>query len=61
MAKMINNKKWLEIIPPDMEMPFDYESGMYLICAPYIKRLSEVDDFRSYAIHIHYNRQSWEK
>jgi hypothetical protein len=48
--------KWIDIIPPDMEMPFYYESGMYLICAPYIKRLSEVDDFRNFVVHKHYFR-----
>lgn len=48
-------KEWMEIIPPDMEIPID-NVKIYFICSPYIKKLSEVDNFRNFVVHKHYYR-----
>lgn len=47
--------EWMEIIPPDTKIPAD-ESAMYIMCQQYIKKLSEVDNFRAFAAHIHFYR-----
>lgn len=49
-------KEWMEVIPPDIEIPTLNITGMYLICASYINKLSEVDEFRNFVVHKHYFR-----
>jgi len=47
--------EWMEVIPPDMEIPIDF-GRMYLICLDHIDRLSDMDIIRNFVVHKHYFR-----
>jgi hypothetical protein len=47
--------KWIDIIPPNMEIPIDF-GIMYIICLDHIDRLSDMDIIRNFVVHKHYFR-----
>lgn len=47
--------KWIDIIPPDMELPVDI-GIIYIMCLDHIDRLSDMDIIRNFVVHKHYFR-----